>query len=492
MWGRMEVRLHRTCWLWPSAGCLTTASKGYGNDRNTSPWGRTLALSVVGVGRWSYQKAFGAVVLFSLIVRLIVLACVGNAPLVPDATDYCMMSARLLSGQFFVPYWPPGLPYYLMPFVAAGFSDMALRAAMLPFWLLFCWGTYRLAIVTGTEKVAWLILLIYSVAPAAIHFSIEPLTQLPLAALLLVALSAAIDCGRRAGWGASTLLGGALGCMPLIRPSTLPLLLLLPTMTFFGTRRLARSLLQVALGGALIFCWMLKAHQMTGEWMLNSSNSVNLFYGNNSETPLYRTWFFGSHAKANTEEIHHYPAYEATLSGMANLSALEQARALQKAAMSYIQNNPGLFLLRTVNRVRAFWGFDVFTAARLRTAGPIGHRWFLLAFVMDALIYLMAAGFAVFWMALASRDFWRDRETLLLASAIMLYALPYWVSMSHATFHFPVVMPLVLLGAKARQTAEVDAGRWLRGLVGLLVLGMIQVEWLWNLADGLASRGANS
>ena len=431
--------------------------------------------------RWSHDRAFWFVVCFSILVRLLVLASMGNAPFVFDGLEYRNMAMQLLDGHSFVPYWPPGLPYYLSAFLAVTHSDVVLRAAMLFFWLLFCWGTYRLAIVTDTVKVAWIILLIFSLAPVSIHLSLEPLTQLPVAALLLVAASAAIRCGRRSGWDEYVLLGCSLGAMCLIRPSALLLLLFLPAAAFFRDRRLFRCLIAVAIGGALIFGWMIKVQRMTGKLAINSSNSYNLFYGNNPSTPLYRTWFFGSHAKPGSEEIHKYPEYETTRTRTDNLPNFEPAGAYQRMAVQYIFHHPVMFVIRSVNRVLGFWGFDIFTAAQLRLASPTVHRWFPVVLFMDALIYLIVAGFSVFWMTLAPRCFWGQWETWLLAGPIFLYALPYWVSMSHATYHYPIMMPLVFLGLGAKKVSEGSVKRVRRGYFALLVLGAVQVEWMFYL-----------
>ena len=148
------------------------------------------------VERLSYRRAFFFMFLVSVAIRLVALALAAPQPLVSDSTDYREMAVLLANGTRFLPYWPPGLPLYLAPFIAAGFGDGVLRAAMLFWWLLFCWGIYRLAGDVGAKKIAWLVLLVFAVAPAEIHFSLEPMTQMPAAALLLLAMSAAVRCAK--------------------------------------------------------------------------------------------------------------------------------------------------------------------------------------------------------------------------------------------------------------------------------------------------------
>jgi hypothetical protein len=147
-----------------------------------------------------------------------------------------------------------------------------------------------------------------------------------------------------------------------------------------------------------------------------------------------------------------------------------------------VLHRPDLFLLRTLNRVRCFWGFDIFTAANLRGAGGAGRRWFPVAFAMDAIGYLAVAGYAFFWISAAPARFWTRWETWSLATTIVLYALPYWVTMSHPTYHFPIIAPLALLGVLAQQLIRSSGreARW-RGWAGVIVLAVIQVEWMFYL-----------
>ncbi len=424
-----------------------------------------------------FRSGIVLVVAASFFIRLLALWKIAGAPLASDSTDYRGVALLLLGGERFVPYWPPGLSLYLAPFLEAGGGDTVLRLSMLAWWGLFCFGLVRLAGDLRIARGATVALLaIFSVTPALIHFSIEPMTQMPSAALLLVAMSAAVRCSEDAGWGEALLLGGSLGWLSLVRPSALPLLLVLPGLAFLRRKQVAQPLLAVSLGAAMIFAWVVKVHQLSGQWTINNSNGVNLYYGNNPWTPMYRTWYFGSHAKLGSDEIREFPEYEVIVQRVQGLPATARGDEFKRLAVEYVKQRPGIFLHRTLNRVRCFWGFDIFTAANLRGAGS---RWFPVAFGMDAVCYLLVAGFAFFWIAAAPAAFWMRWETWLLGGVVLLYSAPYWISMSHPTYHFPVVAPLVLLGLMARSTGS--ASRW-RGWVSLAVLGLIQVEWIFNLA----------
>ncbi|RZU40291.1 hypothetical protein [Edaphobacter modestus] len=433
-------------------------------------------------GRPKEWLLFAVVVVASLALRLLVLHAVSGTPLASDSSDYREMALLLMDGRPFVPYWPPGLSLYLVPFLRAGLGDAGLRAAMLPWWLLFCLGFLRLSADLGVKKKISLVLLaVFSVTPALIHFSIEPMTQMPSAALLLLALSAAMRCSRRAGWGEALLLGLACGGLSLVRPSAIPLMIALPALVFLRRRRVAEPLAAVALGSVLICAWMVEVHQLSGQWTINNSNGANLYYGNNPWTPLYRTWYFGSHAKLGTEEIHQFPEYERIVRRVVTLPKTARGAEFKQLAMEYVLHRPDLFVLRTVNRVRCFWGFDTFTAANLHGAGGAGRRWFVPVFGMDAICYLMIAGYAFFWIAAAPGGLWSRWETWLLTATIVLYGLPYWVTMSHPTYHFPVIAPLALMGVMAQQLAgQAGGARW-RGWAAVAVLVAVQVEWAFYL-----------
>ncbi len=81
---------------------------------------------------------------------------------------------------------------------------------------------------TGTQGAAWLVLLLFSLLPDSIHLSIEPLTQMPMAALLIVMLSSAVKAVRGAPPAEYLLLGVSLGVMSLVRPSAVQLIIRVP------------------------------------------------------------------------------------------------------------------------------------------------------------------------------------------------------------------------------------------------------------------------
>lgn len=418
-----------------------------------------------------------------LLLRLCALVLYWRLPLASDAVDYCDMARRLAHGELFVPYWPPGLPLFLTPFAALGATDAVLRTTMLAFWLLAVWGIVRLGRDFGVERYVWLPLLFFGVLPVAVHQSIEPQTQMPIAALVLLALSAAIRLSRGPSlWADGLLLGVAGGSMVLVRPSSALLLVLFFAVALVRVRPRLPVLVSMLMAGVLICGWMAYAHGMCGRYLVNTANAANLWYGNNPSTPMYRTWFFGSHAKLGTDEIHAYPAFESTLAQVSALSPLDQPAVFSHLATDYIEHHPGTFVLRSANRVRCFFGFDVFTALNLRRTHP---GLFAPVLLLEATLYLAMMLPAVFWLAAAPRAFWRQIAVSMTMAAVVLYALPYWLSMSHPTYHFPVLVPLAILGLAAWHTGGTpDRSRRLRGWIAVAALLAVQVEWVLQARSG--------
>jgi len=276
----------------------------------------------------------------------------------------------------------------------------------------------------------------------------------------------------------AVLLGISLGGLCLVRPSTGLLVVCLPAGVAWFARRLPPSLLSLALAGAMIGAWVHHAHAMTGRWMVNTANAVNLFYGNNPSTPDYRTWYFGSHAKLGSEEIVNFPEYACELQRVQSLPELERPAAFQRLAVSYIATHPGKFLLRTANRVRAFLGFDTFTSAALSRTHLLGVRLTGPVLLLEALAYMLLVAPSVFLLASAPKAFWQSGATVAILGALTLYAAPYWLSMSHPTYHFPLLLPFAALGAAAR--AGRMPQRSVRGWIAVGVLLLIQAEWVWQ------------
>ena len=157
-------------------------------------------------------------------------------------------------------------------------------------------------------------------------------------------------------------------------------------------------------------------------------------------------------------------------------------------ALRYIQEHPGIFLLRTVNRVPRFWGFDHIASATVRGGWPqCGKMGFLLCLAVESGGYcltmlLVICGFFLTLAAMARKD------VGLLIAVVLAYQLPYTLSFAYSIYHFPVMgflFPFAGLsldrawreGAAFWQTIKGKTWLW----VAVAVFVLIQLEYAWQV-----------
>lgn len=415
---------------------------------------------------------------FGLVLRLVTFLSSANVPLYGDAWDYFHTAQQLLKGEAFEPDWPPGLPYYLRGVMALlGDREWIAKIAMLPMYLLCSLAVYRLILRFSDRCAASIALLALAVMPTFILVSVTPITQLPTALLLAVLVLLVESCLRKPSVGAVFGIGLSLAGLLLVRPSNLLLCVFVPLWLAWRTKKW----MVAALPGALILTslsmWTYRAHELTGRVIfINNANSQNFFYGNNPWTPLYRTWWFGSH-KEGSEGVPE--EFRAEHRRIRSLPQADRDAAFSHAALSHIAERPDLFLVRTFARVRTFLAFDTFTAAQFVKRGK--SQWAGVALLaLDAVIYLNVL-FGAILFGLRSID--RGRWAILFGISFG-YAFPYFISFSHPTYH----APLLPLGAVLSSAA---ASEWMQHRLKLkpsLLMGavllfavLIQAEWLLDL-----------
>ena len=423
--------------------------------------------------------------LAALAVRLVCLAGAWNLDLKSDAASYDLMARSLLSGEAFDPYWPPGLPLLLAGAHALlGAGPAAARAVMLLPWALLALSLFLILRRTAGLRAANLSLAAFALVPGHVWHAVSPLTPMLTAALLATGLLLALSLLERPDWGRAAGLGLCLGALVLTRSSAVLVALALPAYLWRRTRRIAAPLLSLLILVAVVGAWQIEARRLTGRWFfVNTSSVQNLFYGNNRWTPLYRTWWFGSHRSVE-EGV---PAEFLALKDHARAQDPAVRDAIFMAeARDHLLARPDLFLLRTLNRARAFLAFDTFTGAYLKRAHGLGRLPALAVVAADAAAYLVLMGLGLLALFLpAGPPDWKR----LAAGMAVLYALPYAVSFSHPTYHFPVLPLLALPGLALLARTEGAAGlrRELalltprrRRVLGacLLLFALIQVEWV--------------
>lgn len=398
-----------------------------------------------------HRSAVWAIALSGLCVRICWLLFVVHYPLMSDSASYARMAMHLAAGECFIPYWPPGLPLYLAAVIrTAGSAALLLRFAMLPFYLGLIWALHRAALAFYCDRaVASLALLPIAFAPAMISASAEPMTELPAAFFLTLLAAALLHPGiSRKSIGASCLAGLAAGCLALIRPSSLILVSLAALYLLLRSRRALPALLASVLPAILVSAWILYAHRVTGEFVpINTANSRNFFLGNNPLTPLYRTWWMGSHHESekliglseDPAEIPDSPALQHELS---------------RRAWTYIAQNPGHFALRTFNRACVFFAPDTFTGAFVVENYGLPTIAGLAVVALDSIFFLALGLGTIFTLAERLPFEWSQRghnpmHATLLTALCIFYAGPYFLAFSHPRYHFPIEPILSICAASA-------------------------------------------
>ena len=431
---------------------------------------------------------------FGLLIRLVVLMMFVRFPLADDALSYHEVALQLLRGENFSPYWPPGLPCWLAFFYQIlGTSEVVGRVSMLLFYLLFSAFIFLLIRNLSSTRMANMTVLFFSVFPMFILHSVDTQTQLPTATCLVgIAYLSLQIITRPKGWHI-VVLGLMLALLVLTRASTIPLLALIPGYLYFKTRNWRTALTPFLIGSVLVGGWIFKAHTMTGRWiMINEANSKNFFLGNNPYTPLYRTWWFGSHKKGEPGVP---PAYTEMVANIIRQSPEGNDQLFLKSALNHMVTRPDLFLVRTANRIRNYFAFYTFTGSYLIKAYSVPKVLGWLVIGGDALFYwviMLAAIRYLCGLHLTSPPLETILFLLLLGAS---YAGPYWISFSHPTYHFPIVPLLAVLAAlffqKKITLTDKDGGWFPSGrrkflfLMSALIFFYVQIEWVFMMRSRL-------
>jgi hypothetical protein len=375
-----------------------------------------------------------AIVLLGLFARLLYLIAIAHQPLASDASRYYEMAGNLAMGRHFVPYWPPGLPLYLAAFSSVfGNSDLVARVAMLPSYFVLCFALYKTAYLLTSERACGnLALLPLAFAPGMICAAVEPITETPAAVLMMVVACSLIGVKSGKAGSAPWVLGLAIGCLALLRPASLILLLIVPPYLAWRSKRVMAGIFVCLIPALMVIAWIGYVHRGTGQLvMINTANTRNFYLGNNPQTPIYRTWWMGSH---------HEPG-----AASPEFDTVSVQKQYSIDARNYIKQYPGLFLVRTFNRVCVFFAFDTYAGAYVIENYGFPRVIGLLIVAADSAIYCVLAVGSILYLATlpgmkdpasGSRDKWIN--ACLLLGLSLLYAVPYFIAFSHPRYHFPL------------------------------------------------------
>ena len=415
-----------------------------------------------------------------------------------DSRDYFAQATDFLRGWDAIGafYWPPGTALVVSSFLRAvgsvspvvGWAASCLfQAADAALIVLLS------AVLVGTRSIR-------ASAVLAVCYPTFLLTSgqtdshiFALFWALIVALCALFGArGRNQVWFA--IAGLALGMAALTRPAMGLLGLFVPWVVLVESRAEmkgagSRIFGRAAMAGLLALCSLgvvlapvlLHNHKQGAGWVISTNNQRNFFLGNNKYTPLYRTWHFASRS---LEQLP--PDVSSYLRSMYRRP--HPRESMVRAAAKEIQGHPGRFLLRTINRICAFWGADYQAARQLQQIFHLTPLWAALLFGVQAGGYW---GLAILVLIGTFSGEGGEQAHLrrLLWPTIGLLLLPYALAFSAPTYHFEALGLLFPIAAQGfeRVHNRVSAGGWygvsglLREravLLALMAFAAVQVEFL--------------
>ncbi|MEO0473061.1 MAG: hypothetical protein AAF206_25830 [Bacteroidota bacterium] len=387
----------------------------------------------------------------------------GDDILAGDATNYHNNALQIRWGEHFGPYWPPALPYYLAGWIwLLGGANWVMTLAMLCLYAAFFFLLHTLLPTHFKQSQQAIIHGLFAIYPGFIHHAVSPLSQL-MAAVLLLLVWTGVRQEKIRWW-----LGIPLGVLILLRPSSLVLVALV-WLWLIWQRKWLGLVVSAAIVCLMIGGWVLRAHQMTDRWIwINDANGYNFWLGNNPQTPLYKSWWLGSHDESDDPQM---AVFYQTRDSIKNLPPARHASSFSQKARAHIQDQPGLFVLRSLNRIRVFFAFNTYVGGSWQGK----NRWLaMLLLGLDALCYLLLmSGWILFWQ--------NKRLHWMILATVLAYALPYFLAFSHPNYHLPL-MGLIALAtvndwtdmSRKKLISQIKK-RWLL----LLLLGLIQLEWVW-------------
>jgi hypothetical protein len=157
---------------------------------------------------------------------------------------------------------------------------------------------------------------------------------------------------------------------------------------------------------------------------------------------------------------------------------------MRDEALDYIRSHPGVTTWRTLNRARAFWGFDYTYANGLRAEWDAPAPAVALAALVEVGGWLVLGVLALAGLFLA-RDRFRPGRLTLLLLVMAAYELPHLIAFSAGRWHLPILgllAPVASAGLAAMGSPREAVSRILRSrplVIALAIFALIQVEYAY-------------
>jgi 4-amino-4-deoxy-L-arabinose transferase-like glycosyltransferase len=398
------------------------------------------------------RRAFFLVIAIAFLLRVIWALLVPIDP-VSDSAMYDTFARRIAAGHGYsypdgtlTAYWPVGPSalyasiYWLFgpSYVGAVGLNVCMGTALVAAVYLLAereWNS-RTAVYAGAITACW---------PLLIQFTTVFSSELPFMLLITVALLAWSDSEsgvRRTAVTAISLVAAA-----FMRPTALPLLIVLPLAGFVRHRKLLLAFRQVAVSlivaSLLIAPWALRNQRLFGSPVLVSTNfGANLWMGNNPGT-----------------EGGYMPLPDRA--DLAGKSELERDAMLEKEGKAFIASDPLRYLRLCVQRAFTSFGRETIGVAWNSNSLPEPSKLPLKVVATGywlAMLAFAVVGVAFFLRASPSRVLhpFVITPALLASSAILI--------VGQDRYHMPVI-PFValfagaLLSVRFHRTPAADAGQ---------------------------------
>ncbi|NNE06920.1 MAG: hypothetical protein HKN20_00020 [Gemmatimonadetes bacterium] len=430
---------------------------------------------------------------------LVVFGFLRDMPFVSDAANYAAMAIGFLTafpGEIAF-FWPPGTALILLPWhMLFGDSPIVAQCVVLVFSSLAAALTVTVArAVLGRESDLTWVGIAACFYPASLLMAGQTYSQHFIAVPMLLIAIVLIRYLNSPKATTALLLGLLLGVAVLVRPSALSVTAaLVPFLVWWnvsprnGASRngaipgAVRDVVLLLLPVALLATPVLLHNQKhDAGFSLSTNNEWNLFVGNNRYTPDYKTSHFGQRAPEDLpREIRKY------LRAQKGSLDREDRERLKSTTIEFMKENPVRTIVRTWNRVKAFWGADYIMSRQIQNHFDLGSRGVIPLLVFEAGGYLLIA-------CLALVGFFHARSEIARAGLFALpllalaYQAPYSIAFSAGTYHYPVfflLFPFAAVGfgeaLRRRKPIPLTGKRLLACLVLLALFAALQIEYVWH------------
>lgn len=411
------------------------------------------------------QKLFrspGFIVLVALLLRLLVITAGHTYRITPRRDHFQFgwemgrIARSLATGHGFssptdLPTGPTAWEAPLYPFLLAGvfklFGVYTLASAWVMlalnsvFSALTCLTIYRIGgRLFGSQPARWAAWT-WALFPYAIYWPVRVVWETSLSALLL---SAAIlltlrleENSRRREW---ILLGALWGAIALTNPTLLSFLPFALAWLWWrrrSTATVANIALALGLCALVVAPWLARNYRVFGQFVFIRDNfGLEVHMSNNPKSG--GLWTRSEHPGNNPQAMQQF----------AEMGELPYMKAEQRAAFAFIGRHPGEFAEFFAERIWYFWaGQPQEALVRSWNMAPARH----LAFLLSTL-----AALAGLWLCFRKRV----RGTFLLACALAVYPIPYYIAFPAPRYRHAIEPEMVLLIIYALWLCRGRTVRW--------------------------------